>query len=201
MPEEIKLFGKWSYKGIEVRDPGLRRYINLKPVYLPHTGGRHEHKKFGKADVPIVERLVNKMMSPGLVKRTKGLRDSGEASGKKARAIKIVERAFELIHLKTGRNPIEVLIRALENSAPREEDTRIIYGGITYRQAADCSPQRRLDLALRFIAEAAWRGSFSSTKTIEESLADEIIAAAQNSSSSFAVRKKDEKERIALSAR
>ncbi|MGQ4914501.1 MAG: 30S ribosomal protein S7 [Candidatus Asgardarchaeia archaeon] len=199
--QEIKLFGKWSYKGIEVKDIGLQRYIHLKPVYVPHTEGRHEHKRFGKAKVPIVERLINKLMSPGIVRRTKGLRRSGWVSGKKVRATKIVEMAFEIIHLRTGRNPIEVLVRAIENSAPREEDTRVVYGGVTYRQPADTAPLRRLDLALRFIVEGAWRNSFSNLTSFEEALADEIIAAAYNSQNSYAIKKKDEKERIARSAR
>ncbi|MBS7660333.1 30S ribosomal protein S7, partial [Candidatus Bathyarchaeota archaeon] len=110
--DEIKLFGKWSFKDVEVRDLGLKRYICLKPVAIPHSMGRHEHKRFGKAEVNIVERLVNNLMRPG------------KNAGKKAKAINIVKHAFEIVHLRTGRNPIEVLIRAIENSAPCEDITR-----------------------------------------------------------------------------
>jgi len=197
----FKLFGKWSYDNIEVRDPGLKRYIYLKPVYVPHTEGRHEHKRFGKAKVSLVERLINKLMAPGIVRRTKGLRRSGWAAGKKIRATKVVEIAFDIIHLKTKRNPIEVLVRAIENAAPREEDTRVVYGGIIYRPPADTAPLRRLDLALRFIVEGAWRKSFSNPISFEEALAEEIVAASYNAPSSYAVKKKEEKERIARSAR
>ena len=116
-PMDIKLFGKWSYDGIVVRDPSLKKYISLKPVYLPHTGGRHEHRRFGKAEVPIVERLMNMLMRPG------------RNTGKKHLAYNIVKRAFEIIHIKTGENPLQVLVRAIENAAPREETTRIMYGG------------------------------------------------------------------------
>lgn len=186
---EIKLFGKWSFDDVEVRDPGLKRYICLKPVFLPHTGGRHEHKHFGKAEVPIVERLINKVMRPG------------KNMGKKALAMNIVKQAFEIIHLETGENPMQVLVRALENSAPREETTRIVYGGIVYHQAVDISPMRRLDLALRFITEGARKASFSNPKTIEECLAEEIILAAKGDSRSYAIQKKEEIERIALSSR
>ncbi|MCD6340459.1 MAG: 30S ribosomal protein S7, partial [Desulfurococcales archaeon] len=136
---EIKLFGKWSYEGVVVRDPSLKKYISLRPVYLPHTGGRHEHRRFGKAEVPIVERLMNKLMRPG------------RNTGKKHLAYNIVKRAFEIIHLKTGENPLQVLVRAIENAAPREETTRIMYGGIIYHVAVDVSPLRRVDLALRHI--------------------------------------------------
>jgi len=187
--EEIKLFGKWDFKDIEIRDPGLKRYICLRPVYVPHSMGRHEHKRFGKAEVNIVERLVNNLMRPG------------KNAGKKIRAINVVKNAFEIIHLRTGENPIQVLIRAIENSAPCEDITRISYGGIVYHLAVDISPQRGLDLALRFICEGARQASFGNPKPLEECLADEIILAANNDTNSYAVSKRHEMERIALASR
>ncbi|WP_428727271.1 30S ribosomal protein S7 [Thermogladius sp.] len=186
---EIKLFGKWSYDGVVVRDPSLKRYISLKPVYLPHTGGRHEHKRFGKAEVPIVERLINKIMRPG------------HNMGKKHLAYNIVKTAFDMIYLRTKENPIQVLVRAIENAAPREETTRIMYGGIVYHVSVDVSPLRRVDLALRHITEGARSKAFKSTISVEEALAEEIILAASNDPRSYAIQKKDEIERIALSSR
>ena len=173
--EEIKLFGKWDFKEIEVRDPGLKRYICLRPVYVPHSMGRHEHKRFGKAEVNIVERLVNNLMRPG------------KNAGKKLRAINVVKNAFEIIHLRTGENPIQVLVRAIENSAPCEDTTRISYGGIVYHLAVDISPQRRLDLALRFLCEGARHASFGNPKPLEECLAEEIILAANNDMKSLSL--------------
>jgi len=187
-PLDIKVFGKWD-TNVEIRDPSLKKYISLMPVYLPHTGGRHEHRRFGKAKVPIIERLINNIMRPGRNK------------GKKMLAYNIVKTAFEIIALKTGQNPIQVLVRAIENAAPREEVTRIMYGGIVYYVAVDVSPQRRVDLALRHIVMGAKEASFNNPKPIEEALAEEIIAAANNDPRSFAIRKKEEIERIALSSR
>ncbi len=187
--QEIKLFGKWSYDNIIVRDPGLKRYICLRPVFLPHTGGRHEHRRFGKAEVPIVERLINKVMRPG------------RNMGKKHLAYNIVKKAFDLIYLKTGENPIQVLVRAIENTAPREETTRIMYGGIVYHVAVDVSPQRRVDLALKHITEGARTKAFNNPTPIEEALAEEIILAANNDPKSYAIQRKEEIERIALSSR
>jgi len=187
--EDIKLFGKWDFKEVEVRDPGLKRYICLRPVYVPHSMGRHEHKRFGKAEVNIVERLVNNLMRPG------------KNAGKKLRAINVVKNAFEIIHLRTGENPIQVLVRAIENSAPCEDTTRISYGGIVYHLAVDISPQRRLDLALRFICEGARQASFGNPKPLEECLAEEMILAANNDMKSYAVSKRHEMERIALASR
>lgn len=187
--KEIKLFGKWSYDWVEVRDPSLKRYLCLKPVLLPHTGGRHEHKKFGKASIPIVERLINKLMRPG------------RNAGKKHLAYNIVKKAFDIIYLKTGENPLQVLVRAIENSAPREDTTRIMYGGIVYHVSVDVSPIRRIDVALRHITEGARLKAFNTPTPIEEALAEEIILAANGDPKSYAVQKRDEIERIALSSR
>lgn len=187
--EKFRIFGKWSVGGIEIKDSGLKRYINLKPTVIPHSGGRHEHRRFGKADINIVERLANMFMRPG------------RNGGKKTKGLKIVKNAFEIIHLRTGRNPLEVLVRALENAAPREDVTKLIYGGILYLKAVDISPQRRLDLALRYIAQSAREAAFRSKKKVEEVLADEIIMAAENDSKSYAIRKRIELERMAYASR
>jgi small subunit ribosomal protein S7 len=186
---KILLFGKWSFDGIQVEDPGLKRYICLKPVYMPRTGGRHEHRPFGKAETPIVERLVNQLMRPG------------KHGGEKAKAIEIVKNAFEIIHLRTSKNPIEVLLRAIENSAPCEDVTKVAYGGVVYFRSVDISPLRRLNLALRFLVEGARLASKSNPKTIDEYLADELIAAAAGDPKSHAIQRKNEMERIALASR
>ncbi len=187
--DSIKLFGKWSYRGIVVRDPSLKKYISLKPVFLPHTGGRHEKRRFGKAEIPIVERLINRLMR------------KARNTGKKHLAYNIVKNAFDLIYVKLRENPLQVFVRALENAAPREETTRIMYGGIVYHVAVDISPMRRIDLAIRHITEGAFYCAFRSLKPIEECLADEIIAAANNDPKSHAIQRKEEIERIALSSR
>ena len=186
---EVKLFGKWSAEGIEIKDPGLKRYMALKPLLVPHTGGRHEHQRFRKSTVNIVERLANNMMR------------HGRCGGKKAKAVGIVRNAFDIINLKTGKNPLEVLVRAVENSSPCEDTTRISYGGIVYHISVDMAPQRRVDLALRFLSEGTRQATTGNPRTIDESLADEIIFASFRDGKSFAVRKRDEMERIALSSR
>jgi len=186
---DFRMFDKWTVEGVEVKDEGLRRYISVKPMHVPHSGGRHEHRRFAKSQVNIVERLANMLMRPG------------RNAGKKMKALKIVKHALEIIHLQTGRNPIEVLVRAIENSAPREDVTRLSYGGIIYFKAVDISPQRRVDLALRNISQAARDLSFRSRKTVDECLAEEVTSAAENSSSSLAVKKRLELERVALSSR
>lgn len=199
---KIKLFNRWTFEGIEVKDQGLRRYISLKPVYLPHTGGRHEHSRFGKSRVPIAERFINKFMNPGLARGRGGKRvKKSHSSGKKEKIINIIKAAFEIIHLRTGKSPIQVLVSAIGNAAPKEETTRISYGGIAYQQAVDVAPQRRLDLALRFLVQGSLKASLGKAKSIEECIADELIEAAAGNPKSYAIKRKEEKERIALSAR
>jgi len=187
--EEAKLFGKWPFSGIEVKDIGLKRYISLRPVYAPHSMGRHEHGRFRKAEINIVERLVNNLMRPGA------------AAGKKARAVNVVKNAFELISLRMGQNPVEVLVRAVENTAPCEDTTRISYGGIAYHMAVDVAPLRRVDMALRLITEGARKASWSNPRPLEECLSEELILAANKDVKSYAVSKRNEMERIARSSR
>jgi small subunit ribosomal protein S7 len=187
--EGIKLFGEWSFDGIEVRDIGLKRYLNLDPIHLPHSGGRHEARRFRKSRLNIVERLINNLLKPG------------SSGGEKSRITSSVRTALKIINLKTGRNPIEVLVRAVENSAPNEDTTRIGYGGVVYRLAVDIAPQRRIDLALRFLGRGIKEQTFGNRKTLEEIIADQVIGAANNDGNNFAIRRKQEVERVALSSR
>jgi len=195
--EKILLFSKWDLSEVEVSDVGLQRVLSLRPSVIPHTHGRHEHRKFGKADVNIVERLANSLMHFG----KKNAKNTGRMGGKKQRILNVVRAALEIVELKTGENPVQVLVKAVENAAPNEDTTRISYGGVVYHLSVDVAPLRRIDLALRFIAEGVREAAFSNQRGLEEVLADEIIAAAKNDGTSFSVKKKTEQERIALSSR
>ena len=188
-PQEIKLFQKWSFKDITVKDIGLQRYLNLTPMVAPHSMGRHEHQRFRKAKVNIVERLIN------------GLMRSGKNAGKKAKATNIVKETFEIINLRTGKNPIEVLVQAVENSSPCEDTTRVSYGGVVYHLSVDVAPQRRIDLAIRHITEGARASSKNNPRSIQETLADELVLAANKDIKSVAIAKRNEIERVAQSSR
>lgn len=193
----LLLWGKWDMTEVKVEDPGLRSVISLKPMLVPHSGGRHEHRKFAKTRVNIVERLVNQMMHFG----RKYAKNTGRMGGKKLKAMNIVKAAFEIINLKTGKNPVQVLVDAIQNAAPNEDTTRMSYGGVVYHISVDISPVRRVDLALRFISEGVREATFSSPRGVEEVLADEIILAANNDQNSYAIKKKNEQERIAMASR
>ena len=188
-PQDIKLFQKWTFKDISVQDIGLQRYLNLTPMVAPHSMGRHEHQRFRKAKVNIVERLINSLMR------------SGKNSGKKAKATNIVKETFEIINLRTGKNPIEILVKAVENASPCEDTTHVSYGGVVYHLSVDVAPQRRIDLAIRHISEGARAASINNPRSIQETLADELVLAANKDIKSAGVAKRNEIERVAQSSR
>ncbi|MFQ5910410.1 MAG: 30S ribosomal protein S7 [Thermoplasmata archaeon] len=183
------LFNEYDLTEVVVRDKGIRRYIVLDPVVIPHTGGRHADKQFGKAKANIIERLINNMM------RTE------KYTGKKNKSYVVVREALRIIHERTKTNPVQVFVQALENAAPREEITRLRFGGINVPRAVDISPSRRLDMVLRYICRGAVAASHKNKKPAAQCLAEEVILASRGDMNSFAVSKRDEFERVAASAR
>ncbi|MGC8687111.1 MAG: 30S ribosomal protein S7 [Candidatus Micrarchaeia archaeon] len=199
---EILLFNKYSYN-VEVHDLSLKNYINLKKEAYPNTFRHNSKKDFSKAGINIVERLENSLMRGGTGDKISGhvIRTEGRLQGKKLKVMKIIEDAFDIIAKQTGKNPLQVLIDALEYSAPIEDTTRVIYGGITSNVAVDVSASRRLDIALRNVAMATIIGAFSSKRTISETLATELMLASNNDINSYAIKRKNEIERMARSAK
>lgn len=168
----------------------VQDYVELKKqVFLPHSAGRYASQRFKKARCPIVERVVNSMMM------------HGRNNGKKQLAVKILKQTFDIIHLLTDANPIQVLVDAVVNASPREDSTRIGNAGAVRRQAVDVSPMRRVNMAISLLTSGARESAFRNIKSISECLADEVINAAKGSSNSYAIRKKDELERVAKSNR
>ncbi len=197
--DEIKLFGKYS-SSIEVKDPGLKRYICVTPKILPRTAGKQASKRFGKADVHIIERLINKLGISGH-RGKKHKRTSGVNVGKTQHATKIMLQVMSEIEKKTNKNPVEVIVRAVENSAPMQETTVIEYGGIRHPRCVDVAPERRVDLSLRWITQGSFQNAVSSKKGIVKSLVDEIITASNSDVKSFSVGKRVEVERQAQASR
>ena len=194
MPSEnnynFKIFDLYDISGIEVKDLGLKSVINLQPRLVLNSHGRNV-QKFGAVKVNIIERLMNRIGIAGH-RGKKHKIEKGSAAGKYSKNMKIILEAFKLIEKKTGKNPVEVLVRAIENSAPRDEITVIEYGGARYPQAVDVSPIRRVNLSLRWMIQGASDKAFNKKKTLTEGIAEEIMLAADNSGDSFACRKKNE---------
>ena len=93
-------------------------------------------------------------------------------------------------------------MRAIENSALKEEITQYQIGGIIVRRAVITAPQRRVDLALVNIVQAAYRKSFGKKENMVGTLTNEIIAAYNNDGSkSEAIKEKERVERESEGAR
>jgi small subunit ribosomal protein S5e len=189
---EIKLFGTYSYE-VPISDPTLTDLIAINGpkanVYIPHTSGRYQVKRFRKATCPIVERLTNTLMR------------AGRNTGKKNLANQIVKEALDIVALSTGANPLDALLKAISNGAPREDSARTGSGGTAKKTAVDISPMRRVNLSLYLMSVGARKAAFRNIRSIAECLADEIVACSQSSVSSYAIRKKDEIERSAKANR
>jgi len=197
---ETKIFDKWPTDGIQVKDLGLEKYINLTPYVMPKSRGKHR-SPFHKSKMNIIERLMNKMTVPGH-RGKKHTITSGKVVGKSVKTYKILKESFERIEQITKKNPVEVLVRAIEHSALREEIAAYQVGGIIVRRAVITSPQRRVDIALKNIAQASYRKAFGKKDTIVDSLTNEIIGAYNNDASkSDAIREKERIERESESAR
>ena len=198
----ILLFEKYSYD-VSVSDLSLKNYINLKPLEYPTTARKDNNKMFSKAKLNIIERLENAMMRGGTGGKIGGkvIRTEGRLQGKKLKVMHLIEKAFEKVNKETGNNPLQVFIKAVENSAPIEDTTRVRYGGIISNVAVDVSASRRLDIALRNISIATIIGAFGNKRSFVDVLANEIILASKNDINSYAIKRKNEIERMARSAK
>ncbi|MEZ3115114.1 30S ribosomal protein S7 [Halobaculum sp. MBLA0147] len=185
--ENALLFGEWDVSEIEYSDPSTRDYITVTPV--AHTMGRHADKQFRKSELSIVERLINRLMQ------------TEENTGKKQQATRIVREAFDEIHERSEENPVQTLVEAVENAAPREETVRLKYGGISVPKAVDIAPQRRVDQALKFIADGVESGSYKTETSASGVLAEQLLGAARDDVNTYAINQKEEKERVAAAAR
>jgi small subunit ribosomal protein S7 len=196
----IKAFNRWDTEGIKVEDQGLQGYITLQARIVPKSGARYIGNRFHKSRTFIIERLMNKMMIPGH-KSKKHFKTSYHMTGKASTTYKLMLEVLKIIERKMNTNPIGVVVKAVENAAPREEIVSIEYGGARYPKAVECAPQRRVDLALRWMTQGAFHKSFKSKRSSASSLAEEIMAAQKLSPNSNAISKKLELERQADASR
>ena len=183
----VPLFGKWDLTEVNIEDTTLEKYINLDAFQVPHTGGRHSKNSFGRGNLTIIERFINNLMR------------SEKYTGKKAQAYNVLKNAFDVINSKKKENPAQVMVRALENSAPRAAVVSLRYGGIRVYSGVDVSPTRRVDTAIRNICIGAIESS-KKQRSIENALSKELMLAADANPDSYAVGKKEEIERQAEAA-
>ena len=157
-------------------------------------------EKFGRAKVNILEIFANLIAVPGHRGKKHKIQTSWK-TGKFSQNMKIVLNCLKIIGEKTNENPVQVLITAIENAAPRDGITIIEYGGARYPQSVDISPLRRVTMTLRVIVHGSYDKSFNKKTKIEQALANEIIKTYNRDSDSYSIAKKKESEKQADSAR
>lgn len=196
---KFKIFDMYDVSEVEIKDPAFKPYLNLNAKLLLKSHGRNL-ERFGQAKINIVERLSRHLDVAGHVgKKHKVITSWG--SGKYNKNMATVLKALEIIEKRTKKNPVQVLVDAIENSSPRDEITVIEHAGARYPQAVDVSPTRRINLTLRWFVQGAYAKAFGKKKKMHETLAEEIIKAADGSMESFAMNKKNEAEKQADGAR
>ena len=183
----VPLFGKWDLTEVNIEDTTLEKYINLDAFQVPHTGGRHSKKRFGRRNLSVIERFINNLMR------------SEKYTGKKAQAYNVMKNAFDIINSKKKTNPAQIMVQALENSAPRAAVVSLRYGGIRVYSGVDVSPTRRVDTAIRNLCIGALQSS-KKQRSIEKSLSRELMLASEGNQDSYAIGKKEELERQAEAA-
>ncbi len=183
----MPLFGKWDLTEVNIEDTTLEKYINLDAFQVPHTGGRHSKKRFGRGNLTVIERFINNLMR------------SEKYTGKKAQAYTVLKNSFDIINSKKKENPAQIMVKALENSAPRAAVVSLRYGGIRVYSGVDVSPTRRVDTAIRNLCIGAIESS-KKQRSIENALSKELMLASEGNPDSYAVGKKEEIERQAEAA-
>ena len=129
-----------------------------------------------KFNSELVTKLINKVMY----------------DGKKGVAQQIVYDAFDIVNEKTGKEPLEAFVEALENIMPQLEVKARRVGGSTYQVPMEVRPERRQTLGLRWLTDYARKRS---ERTMKERLANEILDALNQQGG--AVKKREDTHKMA----
>lgn len=124
----------------------------------------------------LVEKFIRRMM----------------LNGKKSISTKIIYDALTTVGEKSGENPLELFVKALENVKPVVEVKSRRVGGSTYQVPVEVKENRREALAMRWIITAA---RARSGRSMSEKLSSELLDAVANTGAAF--RKKEETHRMA----
>jgi len=143
------------------------------------------YKKFERRDPrydsTLVGRLVGKVM----------------LSGKRSLAERIVYAAIDIANEGSDRvDPLEIVVRAVENAKPRVEVKSRRVGGATYQVPLEVAPDRSESLAIRWLVGYARKRK---GVPMHKALANEIKDAANNQGA--AVRKRDDVHKMAQANR
>ena len=113
-------------------------------------------------------------------------------SGKKAVAERIIYGALEQVETKSGKDPREIFMVALNNIKPMVEVKSRRVGGANYQVPVEVRPVRRVALAMRWLKESARKRG---EKSMALRLANELLEAVEGRGG--AMKKRDEVHRMA----
>ena len=113
-------------------------------------------------------------------------------SGKKAIAERIIYGALEQVETKSGKDPLEIFMLAMNNIKPMVEVKSRRVGGANYQVPVEVRPVRRMALAMRWLKEAAKKRG---EKSMSLRLANELMEATEGRGG--AMKKRDEVHRMA----
>jgi small subunit ribosomal protein S7 len=113
-------------------------------------------------------------------------------SGKKAIAERIIYGALEQVEKKSGKDPLEIFVTALNNIKPMVEVKSRRVGGANYQVPVEVRPVRRVALAMRWLKESARKRG---EKSMAQRLANELLEAVEGRGG--AMKKRDEVHRMA----
>ncbi len=125
---------------------------------------------------PLVGRFINYIMR----------------QGKKSTAQGVVYKSFDIIKEKTKSNPLEIFDKAIKNISPSLEVKSRRVGGANYQVPQPVRAERKIQLAFRWIINAA---KAKKGKSMAEKLAEELMLAVNNEGS--AIKKKLDTHRMA----
>ena len=112
--------------------------------------------------------------------------------GKKSTAEKIVYKCFDILATKTGKPPLEVFQKALDNSRPLLEVKPRRIGGATYQVPTDVKQERGVSIAMRWLRNFA---RVKKGKPMEIKLSDELLDAYKGEGS--AIKKREDTHKMA----
>jgi len=148
----------------------MRKGTPTKKILLPDP----------KYKETLVTRFVNNLMK----------------RGKKNLALTIFYKSLDLVQEKTNEPGLEVWKKALNNVFPSIEVKRRRIGGATIQVPVEVWPDRKISLGIKWLLEQA---RLRNEKTMQEKLANEIIAASQGEGKT--VKKKSDTHKMAESNR
>ena len=129
-----------------------------------------------KYNSKVISKFVNRMM----------------LDGKKETCQKIIYQAMDNLKAKTEKDPLEVLLKALDNVKPMVEVKSRRVGGATYQVPMEIRESRREALAMRWMIAAARNRSGHG---MAETLAAELLDAFNNTGTAY--KKKEDTHKMA----